>query len=59
MLAQGGEGVRQLLRLAGESDARAIRSAVRQAVRAAESGVAELIAENVDRMVVPKEQKEC
>lgn len=40
----------------GASDARAIRSAVRQAMQAAEANVSAEIAKNIDRMVVVKEQ---
>lgn len=40
----------------GASDARAIRSAVRQAMQAAEANVSAQIAQNIDRMVAPKEQ---
>ncbi len=40
----------------GSSDARAIRSAVRQAMQAAESGVTETIAQNISKMVLPKER---
>ena len=41
----------------GSSDARAIRSAVRQAIAVSESGVTELIEQNIDKMVLPKEHK--
>ena len=41
----------------GSSDARAIRSAVRQAIEVGESGVTELIEQNIDKMVLPKEHK--
>jgi glycerol-3-phosphate acyltransferase PlsX len=43
----------------GSSDARAVRSAVRQAIQAVESGVTETIAQNIDKMVVPKERPQC
>ncbi len=43
----------------GSSDARAIRSAVRQAMQAVDSGVTEMIAQNIDKMVIPKERPEC
>ena len=41
----------------GSSDARAIRSAVRQAIEVSNSGVTELIEQNIDKMVLPKEHK--
>ena len=41
----------------GSSDARAIRSAVRQAIEVSKSGVTELIEQNIDKMVLPKEHK--
>ena len=39
----------------GSSDARAIRSAVRQAMQAAEANISADIQANIDKMIVPKE----
>ena len=42
----------------GSSDARAIRSAVRQAVQSVERGAEQKLAENIGRLSALKEQKE-
>ena len=42
----------------GSSDARAIRSAVRQAVQSVERGAEKKLAENIGRLSALKEQKE-
>ena len=43
----------------GSSDARAMRSSVRQAIEAAQANIAEDIQANIEKMTLPKELETC